>query len=575
MGRLLLLATLCCLGLQAAQCAETATPLHVEPFDDGYEAAHVALMCTGFSVVGVLVMVVLGSLVVRGQASLVNMMLVVVFAAVVVVGMVSWVITYATMRDEMHEKVQSLIILAGDGVGVSILRTLESGVTLGRLYKKMHSYKLTSMNDSYPAPMSDLLMMRETFVGIDAAINDIYYGNKWGYTLGIWPRPGHTHDVTAYMGFPATAPLSELRHFSCRGWDHADAGCDAVNCSTSARVNCGETCLIHNSTNCYSQHTGTSRIIYYGARWGDGLPEAEIATTWPYEPRERPWYIDGMAADGEPVWTAPYAWARALDAEVPAIGFSYEFAVETPGTGEKEGVFAIDYVLGTLHKVLLGLLPTKHSTILMCNLDGVLYASSSLPGDITIVTVDADGKEQYEVTNVFTHPRPKIRDVFVSIRRVVGSLSEAAQLRRLIQLSDSTLLVSPLNMTGLSLLVVIEVPHEDVLEAVNDASTISLAVVLVISVVLAGVVSGLIYVLGMKLDALSQEMFDVAWMKVEGSQITEANSLVSEIRSMQASFALLVKNLMEYKQFLPQTLLTEAPYEDVEESVQVCDHCLA
>ena len=572
MGRLLLLATLCCLGLQAVQCGETTTPLHVEPFDDGYETAHVALMCTGFSVVGILVIVVLGSLVVRGQASLVKMMLGVVFAAVVVVGMVSWVITYATMRDEMHEKVQSLIILAGDGVGVSILRTLESGVTLGRMYKKMHSYKLTSMNDSYPAPVPDLLMVRETFVGIDAAIVSIYYGSKWGYTLGVWPRPIVPHNLTVFLGFPASAPLSELQYFSCRGWDHADAGCDTVNCSTSARANCGATCLIHNSTNCYSQHTGTSRIIYYETPWGDGMPEAEIAITRAYEPRERPWYIDGMAADGGPVWTAPYVFSTDFAGAVPVIGFSYEFAVKTPGTGEKEGVFAIDYGLGSLHNVLLGLLPTEHSTILMSDLNGVLYASSSLPDDIALITVDADGKKQYAVTNVFTHHRPKIRGVFVNLQRVVGSLDEASQLRRLIQLSDSTLLVSPLNMTGLSLLVVIDVPHEDILEAVNDASTISLAVVLVISVVLAGVVSGLIYVLGAKLDTLSQEMHDVAWMKVSGSQITEANSIVSEIRSMQASFALLVSNMLEYKQYLPRTLLeaAEAPDDDVEESVQVC-----
>ena len=533
----ILFSTLCCLCL-LVQCSESKTPLHVEPFNDGYEEAHIAIIATSFTVAGVLVLAVLGSLVVRGKASLANMLLVMVFAAVIVVGMVSWIITYAKMRDEMQEKVQSLIILAGDGVDLAILRSLESGVVIGDMYKKMNAYKMTSMNDSFPDPAMGLHALRRSQRGRDAAITGVYYGNKWGYTLGGWPNPRNDSEFFMYHGYPHSAPLSELQHFSCRGWDHADAGCDAVNCSTSARLNCGETCLIYNATNCFSQHN-TSRIIYYRTGWGDPLPHERINLTLWYEPRERPWYIDGIAADGEPVWTSPYIFfddAVTMKAGIEEVGFSYEFAVKNSVTGEAEGVFAVDYALGSLHIVLLDLLPTEHASILMCDLDGTLFASSSDASDIAIPNVDADGNITWGVANVFTHSRSAIRDVFHDIRRVVGSLNEASQLRRLLQLSDSTLLVSPLNMTGLHLLIVIEVPHKDILEAVNDASTLSLAVVMVISVVLAGLVSGLIYVLVSKLESLSQDMQNVAWMKVDGTTVSEADSIVSEIHSMQASF---------------------------------------
>eukprot|EP00754_Rhynchopus_humris_P032586 Rhum_TRINITY_DN15415_c1_g1::Rhum_TRINITY_DN15415_c1_g1_i4::g.155530::m.155530 len=566
MRHLLLLATLCCLCLQVVQGDEAKTPLHVEPFDDAYEPAHIAMMATSFSVAGVLILVVLGSLVVRGKASLANMLLVMVFAAVIVVGMVSWIITYVEMRDEMQEKVQSLIILAGDGVDVSILRTLESGVTIGKMYERMRAFEVTSMNDTFPAPVPVLHALRQSFVGKDAAISSLYYGSKWGYTMGGGPVKDQPELFSGYLGYPGTAPRSIVQGFNCRGWDLDNAGCATVDCSTSAGVNCGATCLIYNSTNCFSKDVGSSRIIYFNTPWGKVVPPATTENTWAYEPRGRPWYIDGMAADGEPVWTAPYAFAVS-DSEIPQIGFSYEFAVKHPTTGEAEGVFAVDYTLGSLHQVLLGLIPTKHSSILMSDLSGNLFASSTFASDVATIKIAPDGKKSYEVANVFTHSRAEIRDVFHDIRRVVGSLNEASQLRRLIQLSDSTLLVSPLNMTGLYLLIVVEVPHKDILEAVNDASTLSLAVVLIISVVLAGLVSGLIYVLASKLERLSQDMHDVAWMKVEDTNI-EANSIVSEIHSMQESFALLVKNMMEYRQFLPQTLLADEPDEDSAESAQ-------
>ena len=569
----ILFATLCCLCLQVVQCAKT--PLHVEPFDEGYEVAHIAIIATSFSVAGALALVVLVSLAVRRKASLANMLLVMVFAAVIVVGMVSWIITYAKMRDEMQEKVQSLIILAGDGVDLAILRSLESGVALGEVYKKMNAFQMTSMNESFPAPAVGLHVLRSSQRGRDAAITGVYYGTKWGYTLGGWPNPRNDSEFIMFYGYPQSAPLSDVQHFSCRGWDYADAGCDAVNCSTSARLNCGETCLIYNTTNCYSQHN-TSRIIYYPTRWGAPLPSQEVNATFVYEPRGRPWYLDGMAADGEPVWTAPYVFAdKSFDLPMEEIGFSYEFAVKNSVTGEAEGVFAVDYALGSLHIVLLDLLPTEHSAILMCDLNGVLFASSSFASDIAIPNVDADGNIEWGVANVFTHPRSEIRDVFHDIRRVVGSLNEASQLRRLIQLPDSTILLSPLNMTGLSLLIVVEVPHEDILEAVNDASTLSLAVVMVISVVLAGLVSGLIYVLVSKLENLSQDMQNVAWMKVEGTAVSEADSIVSEIHSMQQSFSLLVKNMMEYRQYLPQSLLVASDEDEPDSSETSTSHSQA
>ena len=561
----LLLSTLLLLCLQAARCQGRTKPVHVHSFDDDYEQAHIALMATSFTLVGVAVVGVVGSLIATGRVSLVSILVAMMLSAVVIVGVVSWVITYSKMRDEMQEKVQSLIILAGDGVDVSVLRALESGETIMRMYQRNHEYGVTSLNDSFPDPVPGLHAIRRAFVDKDEAIKGIFFGTKWGYTFGNFPATENNSVLNNYMGYPATASVSQLQSFRCLGWDHAGAtGCDTVNCTAGGApaAVCAGTCKVYNVTNCFSSEVGTSRIIYYQTTWGDPYPNDLTEKTFSYEPRDRPWYKLAMAAaDGKPIWTEPYVFAVATTSLYPDIGFSSAVAIPNPATGEKEGVFAVDYTLGSLHATLVGLLPTEHAAILLCSLTGGLYASSTYAGDVLEFTVDSDGTRQYRVADGFTHPKAEIREVFHGVRRVVGSLQAAAEMRRLIQLPDSTLLVSPFNMSGLSLLVVIEVPHKDILDAVNDASTLSLVFVMVISVVLSVLLAGVIIVLVLKLKTLSHQMHYVAWMQVESSAASKPDSIIVEIRSMQESFALLVKNMTEYKQYLPQSLVADSETE--------------
>eukprot|EP00754_Rhynchopus_humris_P026182 Rhum_TRINITY_DN14998_c0_g1::Rhum_TRINITY_DN14998_c0_g1_i1::g.131338::m.131338 len=572
----LLLSTLLLLCLQAARCQGASKPIHIDSFDDGYEQAHVALMATSFTLVGVAVIGVIVSLVITGRVSLVSILVAMMLSAVVIVGMVSWVITYSTMRDEMQAKVQALIIAAGDSVDVSVLRALESGETIMRMYQRSHDYSVTSLNASFPAPVPVLHAIRRAFVDKDAAVNGMYFGTKWGYTLGTYPERGNASVLNMYMGYPATASVDQLRSFRCLGWDHAAAtGCEAVNCTAGGApaAVCAGTCKIYNVTNCYSRDVGTSRIIYYQNEWGNPYSNELTETTWQYDPHERPWYKLAMAAaDGEPIWTEPYVFASQTygDEELPDIGFSAAVAIPNPTTGEKEGVFAVDYTLGSLHATLVALRPTEHAAILLCSLTGGLYASSTYAGDIAEFTVDADGKRQYTLADGFTHPKAEIREVFHGVRRVVGSLEAAAGMRRLIQLHDSTLLVSPFAMSGLRLLVVIEVPHKDMLDEVNAASTLSLVFVMVISIVLSALLAGVIIVLVLKLKKLSNQMHHVAWMHVESSSATKPDSIIEEIRSMQESFALLVNNMAEYKQYLPQSLVADTEDEKTGDKTDGC-----
>ena len=52
--------------------------------------------------------------------------------------------------------------------------------------------------------------------------------------------------------------------------------------------------------------------------------------------------------------------------------------------------------------MLLGLIPTKHSSILMSDLSGNLFASSSFASDVATIIIAPDGKKSFKVANVFT-----------------------------------------------------------------------------------------------------------------------------------------------------------------------------
>eukprot|EP00754_Rhynchopus_humris_P049396 Rhum_TRINITY_DN8379_c0_g2::Rhum_TRINITY_DN8379_c0_g2_i1::g.27544::m.27544 len=398
----------------------------------------------------------------------------------------------------------------------------------------------------------------------------IYYGNEWGYTFGTRPADDNpsTSSRSAY-GFPRSAPLSQVADFRCIGRDLASAGCDAVDCGTADSVHCAATCEIANTTNCYGDGDELS-IVYYNSDWGTFAPPSgeSVQVEFTYDPRQRPWYKAALNSD-EPVWTAPYAWSG-------EVGFTQAVAIVDPVTGAKHGALGIDYHLAHMYEVLVLARPTPHSDIYLCSLDGYLYAASRLSKEVIRSTWDsARGRTRYHLDNVLVHHNPAVNSVFNSIVGRVGSLNEASQVRRLLQMPDSTLLVSPLNVTGgLNMIVVIEVPHGDILDVVNDASSLSLGFVIVFSVVLAGLVSGAIYLLVSSIETVSRDMHNVAWMRVDSTQVARRGSVVREIRSMQDSFRLLVCNMIEYRQYLPQSLLTDSVSkddggeDDAEESVK-------
>ena len=563
---------LCAAGmcLQAAQAA--VPPTIVEPFGDDYETDHIVLLSVSFAVAGALLVTILCLFAWKRTVPLAHILLAMVFAAVIVSGMVSWIITYEKMRDETQEKVLSLILLSGNDVEGSVLRKLDAGTALVSVYKQLHRNGIASVNDTFPKPLEVLHALRRGLHQSDESVAMIYYGNEWGYTFGVRPANvnGSTTTRSTY-GFPRSAPLSQISDFRCIGRDLASAGCDTVDCSTADSVHCAATCEIANSTNCYGEGDDLS-ILYYEPDWGTYVPASDeaVRVDFTYDPRQRPWYKAALNSD-QPIWTAPYAWTG-------EVGFTQAVAIVEPTTGARPGVLGIDYHLAHMYGALVQARPTPNSEVYLCSLDGYLYAASRLSKEVIRTTWDsARGRTRYHLDNVLVHHNPAVNKVFNSIVGRVGSLNEASQVRRLLQMPDSTLLVSPLNVTGgLNMIVVIEVPHRDILNAVNDASTLSLGFVIVFSVVLAGLVSGAIYLLVSSIEAVSRDMHDVAWMRVGSTQVAAGGSVVREIRSMQDSFHLLVCNMIEYRQYLPQSLLTDSISkecgDDVEESVKVCLH---
>ena len=543
---------LCCALLFAGLCCgdmishDTAPVL--EQSNNSLAPEHVALVATACTTVGVVVLATIGLVAFKGKVSMSHLLLVMVFVCITVMGILSWAITYTKMRDEVQYNVQALLLATGNEVRLSVMSLLQTGPTMSQLHKNVHTNKLATTNASFPVPVLYLHTIREAYLGSDDALTLLYYGNIYGYMFAV-ELDNPAADPTTYYGFPASAPASEHSMFKCRGWDNPSASCSSRTCETGASSECGGTCAIYNTTNCYSNQ-GRARMLGYTSPWGDPYPVGNVKRALNYDCRERPWFTEGLKHEGIH-WMEPYVFIVGDDA--PVVGFSSTLMVRN-AAGTPEAVIAVDYKLTSVHKVLLKLPPTANSAVYLCGLNGTLY-SSSLSAKASIRT-SADGGPPYHVENVLVHPNPRIQKLFESIVQRVGSLTEASSRRRLLQFPGCTVLITPISMTGgLEMLVVIEVPDSDILDDVNTSSTLALVLVLVISFVIASMVSAMMCAVLAQVNRLSRNMHRVAWMQVDGSQAAEgAPSIVTEIRSMQESFALLVKNMLEYKQYLPHSL---------------------
>ena len=554
---------LCVLLAAAAPClCSDGMPLDAEPHSRALEPVHIGLIVTGFAVAGVFLLGLVIVLATRGRVHLSHLLVTLVMAVGLMVGISSWYVTYQQMRDKLQAKVELLIASTGHEVALSVLQTLDAGDRLSKLLSASVTHGAANVNDTFPTPIRQLHTIRQGFVGRDDAVTLFYYGNIWGYVYAVSSDPS----PQIFYGFPNSAPHSEHTVFKCVGWDHPWADCtrcapgNGQSCAPSCADQCGRSCFVHNTSNCYGNE-GVSRLMIYTAEGSSGLPAGDVQAV-NFEARSRPWFKFGMRpenADGKTHWMEPYVFDGISEHAVD-LGFSSIVTALNPKTGVPEGVIATDYMIGSLAVVLRRVRPTPNSLIYLITLDGRVLSSSYPTTKNTVrPTRHADGTVTFEVEQVMTHHEPSIRALFHNIVDRVGSLRQAAMKRRLLQIRDTSVLMHSVNMTGMVMLVVVEVPDSDIFEEVNSASTVALAVVLGVSFAWSLLVAGLIAVMLSAIKTLEVEMREVAWMQMDPlARSGQQRSLIAEIFSMQKSFDMVAQNMLEYKQYLPQSLRADS-----------------
>ena len=548
--------TLCSAILFATVCAETmrSTPLMREPANNHLRDEHIILTSVTVGGAAILLIAVAVQLGAKRRLTMSNLLAASVFLAVVLVGVGSWMLTYVTMRRELQNTVDNLILATGREVSTRVQGMLEVGTTMAEMYEYIHASNLSSVNASWPTPVRFVNLARKGFLHRDAAITMLYYGNVHGYLFGVMPRDDNPDDPPrgAYA-YPRSAPAGS-HGLRCPPADARGLVCDGPQaCNGTGAEACAKTCKLPPSP----AHCDAARdpvkplLLWYFAPWDLPTPPDQVVEIMEdYDCRERPWFIDGVQHEGLH-WTDPYPWS-----DNSAIGFSSTLRVHNVETGAVEGVIAVDYKTDTVQKVLSKQPPTANSAIFLIALDGTLYSSSLPTAEFLEGPKFDDDGEWLEPTvqNVLRHPNPRITSLFARIRANIGTLDAAAKMRHLFKLgTDSSVLVSPLRLDGLTLLLVIQVPLSDVFASSDSVSTVTLVIVLVVSITTGVLVIGILAYFFSKLRELEKALRRVAVLKVD--DVCVRTSCIDEVRSMQISLQVVIDNLRDYKRYLPRAAI--------------------
>ncbi|WP_295448642.1 SpoIIE family protein phosphatase [uncultured Thiodictyon sp.] len=197
----------------------------------------------------------------------------------------------------------------------------------------------------------------------------------------------------------------------------------------------------------------------------------------PYEPRQRPWYIAGLAA-GMPAWSEPYTWIAKVGAPQETLAIAYSQPYRNP-SGHVLGVLAAEVSLEEISTMLNRLQIGKTGLAFILYADGRLVARST-----GTPIIDAVGRPVL----AWNSADATVAAVGAFLKTTLGSLdplNHSAQYAIAIAGHKQLIKVSPLHhATGLNWLVVTVVPQADFLADIEIGRTIAIAVA--IAVVLLG-----------------------------------------------------------------------------------------
>ena len=549
-----------CLLWAAVACQVAATTgVEAEPFPKDMLDEHVAVVIAVGGVTGAALLALAGAMVAGIKPRLAVLISMGIWLFVVVSAILTWTVTYIAFRDLVHDNaVEILNTVSTESESLKV--DIEQGYSMLDMLARRVAHGNMLYNTRYPQTSVKTFIIL-TSVGLQSQMSSgLYYGLTNGRafgTIGGDPVSGYTH-VT---GVQTLADVPD--GFTCfPKYDYAATPCDAALCGVDPAVDqqdCPATCAqldpaawVPAARYCVPSAGKTSTLIFltlpsmlnetFQLR-GSSLN----MTPSGYDPRARPWYVHNMRGF---MWAEPYLFNGGAQTGISLTAGLWD------STGTFVGVAAMDYTLTTMQRVLMTLPPTTNSVIFIISNNWLMLSSSMTPELIAHDTGLPASTNLVNVTKV-TNPDSLI-GLGTQSAGADGLQAAIEGNTRIMHNRRHAVLCHPLRVIGgLDMLVVGVTPHDDLMEEADDASTRALVVAVLVSVTF-GLFGFLLASLALQpVRGLAMQMDLVAWMKLENVQC-DVYTFTSEVCWMNTSFALMVQNLVEFRQYLPQSMLADA-----------------
>ena len=536
-----------------------------ESFPTGLQEAHGILLGMMLSLTGVvaIVAVVMGW---KRGIRLPAVIMLVLWTALLVVGIVSWVVTYQGSRDVIEGAEERSLLRAANSVSDGIKRDLNTGINILQFLDALTKTGQFSVESPWPVPQTYVGTLVSTVGSASDTIYLVYGGTATGRLYGVAPTdtPGLT---THYIGTSGADPLPPWTRCAPKDFAgketcaaHKAAGCGP---NPDADKNCLETCYPSSGLtyeNCVGPSNET-RLVFVNAVLSDNYtwdeaPAAAPGTILAYDPRTRPWYHD----DVSPQWTDPYPFADDSGAGITVSRASYS-------GGVKVGVSAIDYNLESVGRYLSGTKVTDNTMSFIASVRSHIIIGSSLSNVELAQDLGVSSFSGVIDIRTINNTDSKIAKVLKVVLNKFTTLEHASMEYALLHSGGDIVMSKPIVASGLKLMMFVTLPYSDVMGEADDASLIALLLAVCISVAGAVLVFGGVTFILHPLKSLADGMLDVAEMRLEGHEL-ERSYVITEVSGMSHSFAQMVRNLIEYRQYLPQSVLCDTTDEEVTECTQ-------
>eukprot|EP00997_Jenningsia_sp_PLL12_P003304 NODE_160_length_2334_cov_111.713348_g138_i0.p1 GENE.NODE_160_length_2334_cov_111.713348_g138_i0~~NODE_160_length_2334_cov_111.713348_g138_i0.p1 ORF type:complete len:739 (-),score=193.33 NODE_160_length_2334_cov_111.713348_g138_i0:117-2309(-) len=300
----------------------------------------------------------------------------------------------------------------------------------------------------------------------------------------------------------------------------------------------------------------------------------------PYDVTKREWYIEGKKM-GKAYYTGVYTFSQGtvgVSALHPVFDVTAKQPITTTAdtwrilsiygdilTGKLVGVFGVDYELNALQHLLQQMNVGKTGYIFIVELNGNLIASSK-----GAITQPDKQKLEADPLRLAAHEAPEPIGPMASKMAPNQKWSDVQGMYTEVVVGGEEHFVHVMDISasvpGVDWKLIVVIPHADFLAEIKESNRNTALICAGIALFAAAICTVATLALVRPIQVLSKRMRRAGDMQFDN--VEEKGSHITEVSMMQLSFNFLVKQLMYYRDFMPNTLFA-GNEEGEEESVGV------